>query len=184
MKRGETETLWTLPNAVSLSRVVLAAGFVAWHGAGERAMLVGAASVSDYLDGWLARRRNAVTRAGALIDPIADRVFVLAAVASCLAASQITFWQCLVLLSRDVMTAIGYIVARSVSWLRDVPFRARFTGKGVTACQLAALLAILLRPSAIGVTVAVVGLVSLVSVIDYTWALWRESEPARLARRR
>ena len=45
------DALWTLPNAVSLSRVVFAAGFVFAGEAGERLALVGAASLSDVLDG-------------------------------------------------------------------------------------------------------------------------------------
>jgi cardiolipin synthase len=182
MKAAPTDTLWTLPNVVSLSRVLLAAGFVASSGTSERAMLVGAASFTDFLDGWLARRRNAVSRAGALIDPIADRVFVLTAVATFLAAGQLALWQCVVLLSRDVMTAIGFIVARVIPWLRTIAFQARPIGKAVTACQLATLFAVLLWPAATGRCIAIVGVVSLVAVVDYTWALWLASEPGRRAR--
>jgi phosphatidylglycerophosphate synthase len=82
---GAAAALWTLPNAVSMSRVVLAAWFVVASGAAERLALLGAASASDLLDGWLARRHNAVSRWGALIDPIADRIFALAAISSLLA---------------------------------------------------------------------------------------------------
>jgi hypothetical protein len=57
-------TLWTLPNAVSLSRVVLAAGFVVSSGGAERLALVGVASLTDMLDGWLARRLGVASRWG------------------------------------------------------------------------------------------------------------------------
>ena len=168
--------LWTLPNVVSLSRFVLAAGFLATTGNGERVALVGVASLTDFLDGWLARRRNAVSRWGALIDPLADRAFVLAAVTTLLLQGQLTLVQCGVLLLRDIMTAIGFLVARSVSWLRPVAFRARPLGKVVTALQLLALVTALVWPRWVMPLVVVLGVISVASTVDYTLLLWRERD--------
>ena len=179
MKRGEWQALWTLPNVVSMSRVLFAAGFLVSNETGARALLVGAASASDFLDGWLARRRNTVTHLGALIDPIADRTFVLVAVIAFLIGGQLGLVECVVLLSRDIMTTIGFIVARIVPWLRPVPFTARLLGKAVTVGQLGTLLVVLLWPPGVAWSIAAVGVVSLLSVVDYTWALWRASEPTR-----
>ena len=148
--------LFTLPYVVSMSRLVLAAGFVGARGAEERLALIGAASVTDFLDGWLARRRNAATRWGALIDPIADRVFVLAAVTAFLANGELTLAQYLILLSRDVMTAIGFLVARMVPWLRPVEFKARYLGKLVTVLQLATFVAVLVVPRVVAPLVTAV----------------------------
>jgi phosphatidylglycerophosphate synthase len=167
-------TLWTLPNAVSLSRVVLAAGFVASTGAGERLALVGVASLTDVLDGWLARRLGVVSRWGALIDPIADRIFVVAAVGTFVANGALSPVQAVVLLLRDVMTVIGFCVARMVAWLRAVTFRARPLGKLVTGLQLATLLALIVVPRAAPALVAAVGLVAVAATVDYTLLLWRE----------
>jgi len=168
--------LWTLPNVVSLSRFVLAAGFLASSGNGERVALVGVASLTDFLDGWLARRRNAVSRWGALIDPLADRAFVLAAVITLLLQGQLTLVQVGVLLLRDIMTAIGFLVARSVAWLRPVAFRARPLGKVVTALQLVALVTALVWPRWVMPLVVVLGVVSVASTVDYTLLLWRERD--------
>ena len=66
-----------LPNLLSCSRIVLAGGFVAFDASTARVGIIGAAAVTDFLDGWLARRVHATSRWGALLDPIADRVFVL-----------------------------------------------------------------------------------------------------------
>jgi phosphatidylglycerophosphate synthase len=167
-------TFWTLPNAVSLSRVVLAAGFVASSGAGERLALVGVASFTDMLDGWLARRLGATSRWGALIDPIADRIFVLAAVGTFVANGALSPLQAMALLLRDVMTVIGFFVAKSVSWLRVVTFRARPLGKAVTGLQLATLLALLVVPRTVPALVLAVGATAVASTIDYTLLLWRE----------
>lgn len=165
--------LWTLPNAVSLSRVGLAAAFLATTETTGQVALVAAASLSDVLDGWLARRRNAVSRWGALIDPIADRAFVLAAAASLVAGGRLAVWQCAVLLFRDVMTVIGFITARIIRWLRPVTFRARPLGKAVTVLQLASLLGAIVRPAAVAPLVMAVGATSVAATVDYTFALWR-----------
>lgn len=170
MNRG---AIFSLPNVVSMSRVVLAAGFVGARGAEERLALIGVASVTDFLDGWLARRRNAATRWGALIDPIADRIFVLTAVSAFLISGELTTWQYFVLLSRDIMTAIGFLVARLVPWLRPVEFKARYLGKVVTTLQLATFIAILAYPDAVTFLVILVGLASAAAIVDYTYALWR-----------
>ncbi len=167
-------TLWTLPNVVSLSRVVLAAGFVTSTGPGQQLAYVGVASITDFLDGWLARRRNAVTRWGALLDPIADRVFVLAAVLTFVAHGKLQLWEAFALLLRDVMTVIGFFVARSIAWLRPVRFRARPLGKVVTGCQLATLFALILVPRLASWLVIAVLLLSIAATVDYTLLLWRE----------
>jgi len=161
-----------LPNAISFSRLILAAGFVAAD-TGMRVGLVGVAAATDFLDGWLARRVNAATRWGALIDPIADRVFALAAVITLAVSGQLSWLGVLVMLSRDVMTAVGFFVARIVPWLRPVEFKARFPGKLVTALQFVTLLAALLMPRAVTPMLVLVGVTSLWAIIDYTLALWR-----------
>ena len=170
MNRGP---IFSLPNVVSMSRVVLAAGFVGAHGADERLALVGVASVTDFLDGWLARRRNVASRWGALIDPIADRIFVLTAVTAFLVGGELTTWQYFVLLSRDIMTAVGFVVARMVPWLRPVEFKARYLGKVATTLQLATFIAILAYPRAVTTLVLSVGVASVAAIVDYTYALWR-----------
>ncbi len=166
-------SLWTLPNVVSLSRIGLAAAFVTTSETTTHVALVAVASLTDVLDGWLARRRNAVTRWGALIDPLADRAFVLSAAVALVASGRLTPTQCLVLLIRDIMTAIGFLVARLVRWLRPVTFSARPLGKGVTVLQLAGLMAAILRPAAVSPLVAAVGITSVAATVDYTFALWR-----------
>src|SRR5215467_868260 len=112
--------LRALPNIISSSRVLLAAGFVAADHVDARLGLVGLAAITDFLDGWLARRAKWTTRWGALIDPIADRVFALVAIITFIVTRAITPLQALVLLSRDIMTAVGFIVARIIPWLRPV----------------------------------------------------------------
>ena len=78
-----------------------------------------------------------------------------------------------VLISRDIMTAIGFLVARLVPWLQSVEFKARFSGKLVTVLQFVTFVALLRYPQWVTACLWVVGITSLYSVIDYTVALWR-----------
>jgi len=168
------ERLLTLPNVVSMSRLVLAAAFVALRDPTSRLALVVVASATDFLDGWIARRRQATTRSGALIDPIADRLFVLTALCTFLVERAISTGALFILLSRDIATLIGWFVARSVPWLRAVEFRARLLGKLVTVLQLLTLAAVIVAPAAVPSLVVIVGAASAASIADYTLTLWRE----------
>ena len=164
----------TLPNAVSMSRLVLAAAFVGMREPTARVGLLVVASATDFLDGWLARRRRATTKSGALIDPIADRFFVFAALCAYLLEGAISTAAYFTLLSRDIATAIGFLVARSVPWLRAVAFRARMLGKVVTGLQLMTLVAVIVLPAVVPSLVILVGAASAASIADYTLMLWRE----------
>jgi cardiolipin synthase (CMP-forming) len=166
-------SLRSIPNVVSLSRVILAAAFVVARDGDTRIWIVLAAAVTDMLDGWLARRAGLVTRFGALVDPFADRVFVLVAVATFVYEGTMSTVQYFVMISRDLMTAVGFLVARTVSWLRPVEFRARPSGKVVTALQMLTFITLLRMPRAVGPMIWAVGIASIYSIVDYTWALWR-----------
>jgi cardiolipin synthase (CMP-forming) len=166
-------TLDTIPNILSASRLVLAVGFVAAGATETRLGLIGAAAVTDVLDGWLARRVKATSRWGALLDPIADRVFVLTVVGTFLFTGLLSTSAYFVLIMRDLATAVGFLVARAIPWLRPVEFKARGLGKVVTMLQLFTLLAVLAWPRAVPVLLAGVALASVLAIADYTLALWR-----------
>jgi len=165
--------LRSLPNLISLSRLLLAAAFIAASNPDVRIVLVMIALATDYLDGWLARRARSMTRTGALLDPFADRVFVLVGVSVFLFEGTISTLEYFIMISRDLMTAIGFLVARAMPSLRRVAFQARFPGKLVTVLQLASFIAILIKPSSATPLIWVVAIASLWAIVDYTWALHR-----------
>jgi cardiolipin synthase len=165
--------LRALPNIISSSRVLLAAAFVAAGDSNSRLGLVGLAGLTDFLDGWIARKGQWTSRVGALVDPIADRIFVLVAVSTFLYLGTLSPLGYFVMLSRDIMTAIGFIVARIIPWLRAVPFKARLSGKIVTTLQLITFAALLQMPAWVTPCLWVVGVASLYSIVDYTYALWK-----------
>jgi CDP-diacylglycerol---glycerol-3-phosphate 3-phosphatidyltransferase len=170
--RALTE-LRSLPNLISISRLALAAAFVVIDSADVRIVLVMLALATDYLDGWIARQFGPITRVGVMLDPFADRVFVLVGVSVFLFEGTIATWEYFVMISRDLMTAIGFLVARAMPSLRSVAFQPRFAGKLVTVLQLATFIAILIRPRAADPMILVVLAVSIWAIIDYTWALHR-----------
>jgi cardiolipin synthase (CMP-forming) len=75
------------------------------------------------------------------------------------------------MISRDILTAVGFLVARIMPSLRGVAFQARFPGKLVTVLQLATFIAILIRPRAADPMIVVVAVVSIWAIADYTWFL-------------
>jgi CDP-diacylglycerol--glycerol-3-phosphate 3-phosphatidyltransferase/cardiolipin synthase len=168
----ERDSLATLPNLISLSRLVLAAAFVGFKGTDERLALIAAAGATDFLDGYVARTRGSVTRWGALIDPIADRFFVFTAVCALLFDGEIRTWQYAVLISRDFMTAVGFLTARIIPWLRTVTFQSRPSGKVVTILQLGTLALVFVAPDWVNAALVLVAVASLYSIADYTLALW------------
>lgn len=192
--------LWNLPNAISMLRIVFAALFIGarWE---QRLWLIAFASASDFLDGWLARRRHIASRWGALIDPLTDRIFVFVAICVYLFEGQIEIWQYAAFLLRDLMTALGFLVAKAMPSLRMVDFRARWSGKVVTVLQLLVLFAIPMRYLAVRLSLKAspasmwdanlrlvtdvlfiaVGIAAVWSVVDYTLDLKRARGHVRVA---
>ncbi|HKW47670.1 MAG TPA: CDP-alcohol phosphatidyltransferase family protein [Gemmatimonadaceae bacterium] len=161
-----------LPNVLSLSRLLLAALFIPAGQAG-RVALICLAAITDFLDGWLARRTNTTTRWGAIVDPIADRIFVLVAVVAYVLNGALSPLEALLLLPRDIATALAFLVAQAAPKLRAVEFKARFPGKLVTVLQLVTLLALVLGAQPLWPYVALVALASAFAIGDYTQAVLR-----------
>jgi CDP-diacylglycerol---glycerol-3-phosphate 3-phosphatidyltransferase len=171
--RMNRRALLTLPNSISLSRVVLALAFVLFAEPWDRIALIAVAGFTDFIDGWLARREKSESTAGALLDPIADRIFVLVAISTYLIEGQLTTGQYFIFLTRDLATAVGFVVAKIIPTLRPAVFRARMLGKIVTVVQLITLVAIIVVPELTSVMVLTIGVISIASIVDYTIALWR-----------
>jgi phosphatidylglycerophosphate synthase len=165
--------LLNVPNVISLSRLLLAVIFVFAQSTQLRFTLLALAALTDVLDGLIARLSHTATRFGALIDAVADRAFVLTAVITVWAAGMLTVGEVLILASRDIATAIGFVVARIIPWLRRVAFKARLVGKGVTVLQFLVLAAALVAPVFLPFLILAVGVLSAIAIADYTLALWR-----------
>ena len=166
-------SLVTLPNTISLSRVLLALAFVLVSDRWSRVALIAVAGLTDFMDGWLARHEKTESTAGALLDPLADRIFVFAAISTYLVEDQLTTGQYFLFLTRDIATAVGFLVAKIIPTLRPAVFRARLLGKLVTVVQLITLVTILILPKLTDLLIVTIAVVSAASIVDYTIALWR-----------
>ena len=172
LRSMERDTLATLPNAISMSRLLLAALFPVVHQHDLRLLILAVAGLTDFLDGWLARRRHQLSPMGALIDPFADRIFMLVAVCTLLLEGQLGTLAYFIFIARDLATAAAFIIARAVTSLRAARFKARFSGKLTTVLQLVALVAVVVDRRAGTWAIGLVGVASVVAIVDYTVALW------------
>lgn len=163
-----------LPNLLSLSRLLLAVLFIPAERA-ARIALICLAGVTDFLDGWLARRTHTATRWGALVDPVADRVFVLVAIVTYVLNGALSVAELLLFLSRDIATALGFFVARIAPRLRVVEFKARVPGKIVTVLQLVTLIALAAAAQPMTPFIAAVAVASALAIADYAHFVWRAS---------
>lgn len=157
-----------LPNAISASRVPLAAAFIASESRPARVGIAIAAGLSDFIDGKLARGLGKETRAGALLDPLTDRAFVLGALSSFVASGELSGRELVALLGRDIYTTLAFGGAAALRL--PVRFRSRYSGKVVTSLQVATILALLLRPRWTRALVAMTLVASVYAIVDYTRA--------------
>lgn len=137
-------------DVVSLARLPLAVAFVATESTDVRLPVLTVAALSDLLDGWLARRLGP-SRIGAVLDPITDKLFMVAAFAMLAAARALTPLEILGVLLRDLLAPLGYLLTLALR--RPVAIPARAGGKLVTVGQSLTLFAWLmdspyLRPMA------------------------------------
>ena len=155
-----------LPNLISALRFPMAAAFVLMDGAVTRVLLVAAAGVSDWADGRLARATRSTSRTGEWLDPLADKVFMVAAVIAVTLDARLPLWVPTLILLRDIGVAAG--AALFALLRRPAPLRARRVGKWVTWLQFVAIGAVVLRP-ALAVWVAPpIGLLGVLALLDYT----------------
>src|SRR5689334_19949058 len=112
------EQLRSLPNLISISRLLLAGVFVAFDRTDVRIVVVALASASDYLDGLIARRSGSMSRFGAMLDASADRFFMLVVISVLLFDGALTTLGYFTMLIRDLMNAVGFLTAQVMPSLR------------------------------------------------------------------
>ncbi|HEX6938953.1 MAG TPA: CDP-alcohol phosphatidyltransferase family protein [Longimicrobiales bacterium] len=163
---GRPTRLASWPNAISLLRFPLAALFVLAESAVTRSAIALVAGISDGIDGWIARRTGSRTRTGELLDPIADKTFVFAALAGFVRTGELRLWELLALLARDVYVSVAFLAALALRL--PIRFRARPSGKVVTTLQIVDVLVLLLAPRWIPPFIAATAIAGIGAIIDYT----------------
>ncbi len=159
-----------VPNLISALRLPIAAAFFAVDALVWRGVLLFVGALTDALDGWLARRLKVESKAGALLDPLFDKLFVTVALAAFLPGPYLGWREFLILVSRDLYVGFAFLLAR-IRRL-DIPAQPRAAGKLVTFLQIVTLFVLLLVPERVGVFLVVVGVASVIAIFDYSIAWW------------
>jgi cardiolipin synthase len=130
------QELKTIPNMLSLLRLALVPVFlllVLSEQEGLALITLIVASATDYLDGFLARKLNQTTRLGALLDPAADRLYILATLIGLAVTGNIPVWLPFVIIGRDVLLAITVPVLAKYGY---GPLPVHYLGKAGTFALL------------------------------------------------
>ena len=176
----------TVPNILSFIRLALVPVFLVLIIAGEDALalvVLVISSVSDYLDGVIARRFGQITRLGQLLDPAADRLFIFAALIGLASRGIIPWWLFIVIVARDAMLVVLGIVLANHGY---GPLPVHRLGKAGTLCLFYALPILMIGqafPAAVAVTDPIGWAFALWGVFLYWWggALY-VGQTARLVR--
>ncbi|UCR89814.1 CDP-diacylglycerol--glycerol-3-phosphate 3-phosphatidyltransferase [Mycetocola spongiae] len=129
-----SDHILTLPNLLSFLRLALVPVFLVLLVEGhdlEALVILAISGITDFLDGYLARKLNQVSKLGKLLDPAADRLYILAALLGLAWREMIPWWLVVAILGRDVMlVGLGAVLAR----LKHPPLPVNWVGKWATAC--------------------------------------------------
>ncbi|WP_262852518.1 CDP-alcohol phosphatidyltransferase family protein [Mumia quercus] len=163
---SSAERVLTIPNALSVIRLLGVPLFL-WLVLGPEAdvlalVVLVISGITDYLDGYLARRLGQTSKIGAILDPVADRLYILAVVFGLAMRDIIPWWLALLLPLRDIMlfALVPFLRTRGYSSLP-----VHFLGKAATAGLLYAFPLLLLGDD----TGTVAGLAN---VFGWAFAIW------------
>lgn len=165
-----------LPNKLTLLRVILVPFFVValmLEGGANQTLryvalvLFAVASLTDMLDGKIARKYNLVTNFGKFMDPLADKLLVCSALICMIELGQIPAWMVIVIIGREFIISGFRLVASD----NGVVIAASYWGKFKTVSQMIAVILMILNIPALGwLTAAFIWIalvLTVVSLIDY-----------------
>jgi cardiolipin synthase len=161
-----SDRVWTIPNVISIVRLAGVPLFL-WlilvaEADGWALVVLMLSGITDYLDGYLARRLNQTSRLGAILDPVADRLYILSTVIGFAARDIIPLWWAVILPLRDALLwiLVPFLRTRGYSSLP-----VHFLGKAATAALLYAF-PLLLLGDGDGVVA------TLAKVFGWAFAVW------------
>jgi CDP-diacylglycerol--glycerol-3-phosphate 3-phosphatidyltransferase len=178
-----------VPNVLTLLRIVLVPVLVVAllgetpDGDVIAAIVFALAAFTDGLDGYIARRNKQVTTFGKLMDPLADKLLVIAALISLVSLDRLAAWVAMVIIARE----LAVTGLRSIAAERGVVIAASWMGKLKTALQVAAIICLIAfdpAPVWVDVLLYVAVAVTLISGADYFLGLRKRLDEAAAARSR
>jgi CDP-diacylglycerol--glycerol-3-phosphate 3-phosphatidyltransferase len=176
-----------LPNALTLLRILAVPVVVVAllgetpNGDALAAAVFALAALTDGLDGYFARSRDAITTFGKLMDPLADKLLITAALVSLVSLDRLQAWVAMVIIAREIaVTGLRAIAAE-----RGIVIAASWMGKLKTVLQIAAVIGLIATnpaPAWVDVLLYLAVAVTLISGADYFFGLRRRLEQEREAR--
>jgi CDP-diacylglycerol--glycerol-3-phosphate 3-phosphatidyltransferase len=159
---------------LTLSRIVLIPVFVfsVYLHPIIGALVFSIASLTDFLDGYFARRSGDITKFGIILDPIADKFLVISALIVLVDMERLDAWIAIIIIVREFLVTGLRVVALS----KDIIIPAELGGKIKTGVQIAAVLCLILNRSLFNINLYDIGIVliwlsmvlSIVSGVKYT----------------
>jgi CDP-diacylglycerol--glycerol-3-phosphate 3-phosphatidyltransferase len=179
-----------LPNALTLVRILLVPVLIVAltsevpGGSAVAAAVFALAALTDGLDGYIARSRQAITTFGKVMDPVADKLMIAAALISLVSLNKLAPWVAMVIIAREFAVSGLRIAAGQ----QGVVIPASGLGKLKTIVQVAAVLALIAAPDYkdawVQALVYAMVLITIVSGADYFLNFRRKLEEVSSARRR
>src|SRR2546427_1119631 len=169
-RAGQVKPWVTWADVLTALRVPLAVAFPFVHHPGAQLGVVAAVAVTDFFDGMLARRFGS-SRAGAVLDPVADKLFMAAAFLTVARSGRLHPIEIAGVLARDIVAALAFLgvgIGR-----RPATLPARAGGKAVTVGQLLTLLAFIPDSSVVRPLGWATAAVGLYAIWDYGRAATR-----------
>lgn len=154
-----TASEWrTLPNLLSFARLALTP-VLGWLIASGRTnyatALFGAMGISDYLDGYIARRTNTVTDLGTTLDPISDRVLAMTALVTMMIGDILPLWMGIPVLARDAVLSLVFLALSRRGFGKP---KVRRVGKTATFALFTALPGLLIGRQLRGISLILFGI--------------------------
>ncbi len=149
--------IWTVPNVISFVRLLGVPVFLYLllgpHHDVAALIVLFLGGTTDWVDGFVARRTNTVSRLGELLDPFADRLYILATLLGLTARAVVPWWLTTALLLREVVLGVALLVLRRHGY---GPPPVHYVGKTGTFVLLGALPTLLLA-HAVPATASIAG---------------------------
>ena len=173
-----------LPNVLTVVRIllvpVLVVALLGKTSGGDllAAIVFAVASLTDAIDGYLARSRNWVTTFGKLMDPIADKLLIVAALLALVSRSRLEAWVAMVIISREIAVTVLRAAAGAQ---QGTVIAASALGKLKTALQVAmvmVLIAVGSGPLPVQLLIYATVVVTVLSGLDYFFGLRRQEQRA------
>ncbi|HWX44788.1 MAG TPA: CDP-diacylglycerol--glycerol-3-phosphate 3-phosphatidyltransferase [Solirubrobacteraceae bacterium] len=173
-----------LPNVLTVLRImlvpVLVAALLGNTPAGDvlAAIVFALASLTDFVDGYLARSRGSVTTFGKLMDPLADKLLIIAALLSLVSLGRMPAWVAMVIIARELAVTVLRLGATQAG----VVMGASMFGKVKTCMQIAAILALIAvsgEPLWVSLLLYATVLVTVLSGLDYFFGIRRRMAQAQ-----